>query len=224
MKFRNELKHYVNYSDYMALKKRLCAVARHDSNAGEDGTYKIRSLYFDNIYDRALKEKIDGINNREKFRIRYYNDDFSFIKLEKKSKINGKCYKKSIIITAEECKKIIQGNIQWMLKDERKLLGELYCKMIIQQLRPKTIIDYRREAYIYEPGNVRVTIDFDIKTGINRTDIFKKNIETINTGVNLMILEVKYDEFIPDIITDVVQIDGRKMTAFSKYAAGRIYG
>jgi len=80
---RHELKHHINYLDYVAIRNRLQVVAKQDANVGEDGTYQIRSLYFDNYQDKALREKIDGVNNREKFRIRYYNDDFSYIKLEK---------------------------------------------------------------------------------------------------------------------------------------------
>ncbi len=98
-KFRHELKHYINISDYFALKSRLKHIARLDRFAGSDGTYKIRSLYFDNPDNKALMEKINGINNREKFRIRFYNDDPSFIKLEKKSKVNGLCTKKAIDIS-----------------------------------------------------------------------------------------------------------------------------
>jgi hypothetical protein len=91
LKLRHELKHYINNFDYYALRSRLKAVARYDPHSGDDGKYRVRSLYFDNLNDKALREKIDGVNNREKFRIRYYNDDTSFIKLEKKSKINGLC-------------------------------------------------------------------------------------------------------------------------------------
>ena len=85
-KFRHEIKHYINLSDAMAIKKRLSLIADIDKNAKSDGKYKVRSLYFDTLDDKVLMEKISGINNREKFRIRYYNEDSKFIKLEKKVK------------------------------------------------------------------------------------------------------------------------------------------
>ena len=98
MKFRHEWKHEINYSDMLVLRHRLKAVARCDPNA-PNGRYFIRSMYFDTPYDKALKEKINGISRREKFRIRYYNGDTSFIRLEKKSKIDGLCGKQSASLT-----------------------------------------------------------------------------------------------------------------------------
>ncbi|KMT22378.1 polyphosphate polymerase domain-containing protein [Clostridium cylindrosporum] len=224
-KFRHELKHYINTSDYLGLKQRLKVITTPDPHTGFEGKYKIRSLYFDNINDKALKEKIYGINNREKFRIRYYNDDFSYIKLEKKSKINGLCNKVSERLTKEECEKIINGDLAWMRECMHPLVVELYAKMKYQQLRPKTVVDYIREPFIYKMGNVRITLDSNIRTGIYSRDLFNVSLPTISVDRNkVIILEVKYDEYIPDIIRDIVQVNNRKCTAFSKYAACRIYG
>lgn len=222
---RHELKHYINLADYFALIQRLKVITKSDPHAGDCGEYKIRSLYFDNIYDKVLNEKINGVNEREKFRIRYYNDDVSFIKLEKKSKINGLCYKESAIITKEECEKIISGDIEWMRQCYNKLLLEFYAKMKFQQLKPKTVVDYVREPFIYEAGNVRITIDKNIRTGIYSKDLFDKDLPTMVTDTEgIMILEVKYDEFLPEIIKSTIQIKDRSASAFSKYAACRIYG
>ncbi len=102
-KFRHEIKHFINISDYYVLKSRLSAVTKPDPHTGIDGSYKIRSLYFDNLQDKALREKIDGLDRREKFRIRYYDDDFSYVKLEKKSKIRGLCEKKTAPISKAQC-------------------------------------------------------------------------------------------------------------------------
>ena len=162
MKFRHEYKHQVNLADIYGLKTRLSAVAGHDSNCDADGTYFVKSLYFDNYMDKALREKIDGVNKREKFRIRYYGTDTSFIRLEKKSKINGLCNKVTCRITAEECKKIIDGDIDFMKDSEHELMRELYSKMKYQLLRPKCIVAYTRECFVYRCGNVRVTLDMNI--------------------------------------------------------------
>ena len=223
MKYRHEIKHEISYSDMLVLRTRLKAVMKADSHC-IDGKYEIRSLYFDNADDKALREKIDGVNIREKFRIRYYNGDTSFITLEKKGKLNGLCSKESVNITPEETQKIIDGDLLWMVNDERKLITELYSKMMSQGIRPKTIVDYTREPFVFSPGNVRVTLDYDIRTGLASTDIF--NTETVSASVDALpvILEVKWDEFLPDIIRDAVSLESRHSAAFSKYAQCRIYG
>ena len=146
-KFRHEIKHFINLSDSIVIRSRLKHIMNPDVFALEDGKYKIRSLYFDNLQNKALMEKINGVNNREKFRIRYYNNNTSLIKLEKKSKINSLCQKNSVIITEEECKMLLSGEIEWLLKSGNPLLIELYSKMNNQLLRPKTVVDYKREAY-----------------------------------------------------------------------------
>jgi SPX domain protein involved in polyphosphate accumulation len=189
-----------------------------------NGEYKIRSLYFDSPSDKALREKIDGVNIREKFRIRYYNSDTSFIVLEKKSKLNGLCSKDSCRITVDEAQKIVNGDINWLASDERELCVELFAKMITDGLRPKTIVDYTRNPFVYAPGNVRVTIDYNIRTGLNKTDFLNPDTITIPAGDSPVILEVKWDEFLPDIIKDAVGIPGRRVGAFSKYQQCRIYG
>jgi len=225
LKLRHELKHNINVSDYMALRQRLGAITKQDSHVDETGSYRIRSLYFDNFDDKALREKINGVNNREKFRIRYYNDNMDYIKLEKKCKINGLCSKSSARLTKEQCEGIIDGDIQWMRNSTDPLIAELYTKMNFQQLRPKTLVDYIREPYIYEPGNVRITIDSEIKTGLNSKELFDQNAVTMRThDQNIIILEVKYDEFLPEIIRSIVQVNNRQNSAFSKYAVCRVYG
>lgn len=102
MKFRHELKYAVHIADYYLLRNRIKFLMQADPNAGENGTYIIRSLYFDNPEDKALREKLDGVSKREKFRIRMYNGDEGFIRLEKKSKQNGLNSKESDIITKAE--------------------------------------------------------------------------------------------------------------------------
>lgn len=223
MNFRHEWKHEINYSDMLILRQRLKAVMKPDENA-VDGKYFIRSLYFDNISDKALREKIDGVNCREKFRIRYYNNDTSLIHLEKKSKINGLGNKQSANLSAEEAQKIVDGDLDWMIDCDRPLVQELYSKMMSQGLRPKTIVDYTREPFVFSAGNVRVTLDYDIRTGLYCTDFLNPDCITIPAGNAPIILEVKWDEFLPSVIRDIVQLESRHTAAFSKYAVCRIYG
>ena len=221
--YRHEIKHEITYSDLIAIRQGLRAVAHQDPHT-VDGKYFIRSLYFDNLSDKALREKIDGVNMREKFRIRYYNYDTSVIHLEKKSRHSGLGSKFSDDLTAEETQAIVDGRLDWMLESGRPLVQELYCKMRGQGLKPKTIVEYTREPYRYRPGNVRVTFDYDIRTGLQCTDFLNPDCVTIPAGDAGIILEVKWDEYLPDIIRDAVWMPGRRETAFSKYAQCRIYG
>ncbi len=223
MKYRHEWKHEINVSDAIAIRQRLRAIAKIDEHAS-DGKYFVRSIYFDNASDKALREKLDGINRREKFRLRYYNGDTSFIHLEKKSKLNGLGYKEQVELTEQETQQIIDSDIDWMKEDNRPLVQELYLKMKNQGLKPKTIVDYIREPFVYAPGNVRVTLDYDIRTGLQGTDFLNLDCITVPIKDAPIILEVKWDEYLPSVIRDAVQLDGRRTSAYSKYAACRIYG
>ena len=224
VRYRHEWKHEISRADLFAIRSRLRAVCEPDPHA-KDGKYFIRSLYFDNLYDKALREKIDGVNRREKFRIRYYNGDTSYIVLEKKSKLNGLGSKFSARLTADEARRILDGDTDWMAgAADRPLVQELYSRMRGEGLRPMTIVDYTREPFIYRPGNVRVTFDYDIRTALRRTDFLDPNCPTVPAGDAPILLEVKWDDFLPSIIRDAVQTPGRRVTAFSKYAQCRIYG
>lgn len=223
MKFRHEWKHEISYMDMLSLRSRLLTVMQLDNHA-MNGKYKIRSLYFDNLSDKALLEKIDGVNMREKFRIRYYNDDLSYILLEKKSKINGLCSKQQALISQEEVNHIADHESEWLTQSDQPLVKELGYKMQTEGLQPKTIVDYTREPFVYAPGNVRVTLDYNIRTGMTCTDFLNPDCIMIPAGDAPIILEVKWDEFLPSVIRDIVQIPGTHTSAFSKYAACRIYG
>lgn len=220
MNFRNECKHYVTEHELIGLRQRLLAVAQRDKYAGENGVYTIKSLYFDNCYDKALREKISGIEKREKFRIRYYNNDTSFIRLEKKSKISGMCLKQSAKLSYEQVISIINGDTQWMQYADDELICELWAKMQYQLLRPKNVVVYDREAFIYPPGNVRVTIDSNIRGSEIASNFFSKY-DTSLKLFTMKILEVKWDEFLPQIIRDIVQLNNVKTSSFSKYVAIR---
>ncbi len=225
LEYRHEYKLAINLMDYHALRQRIKAVANLDPNAGADGRYHIRSLYFDNDDDKALREKLYGLANREKFRIRIYNESSDLIRLEKKSKVSGLCNKQSVALTRVQAEQTLAGDIAWMPQTGNALLTEFYGKLCYQRLRPKTLVDYWREAYTYPYGNVRITFDSDIRTGGYSTGLFEGDIPTLSVcEPGLQLLEVKYDNFLPDIIRDVIQTNTRHTQAFSKYAACRIYG
>lgn len=221
--YRHEWKHEISVSDAVSVRQRMRAVAREDPH-GIDGKYEITSLYFDNLRDKALREKTDGVNMREKFRIRCYNQDMSFVRLEKKSKCNGLTAKESVILSVEETRKILVGEYGPTADNDGSLLTELYCKMKTEGLRPRTIVEYTREAFLYGAGNVRVTLDYNIRTGLQGTDFLNPDRVMIPAGEPVIIMEVKWDAFLPDIIRDALQLKGRRAGAFSKYAVCRIYG
>lgn len=223
MNFRHEWKIEITAADLMVLRSRLRVIMARDAHA-HDGRYFIRSLYFDSPTDRALREKIDGVDRREKFRLRYYNGDTGFIALEKKSKQNGLCSKQSAQITAGQAQAIADGDFSWMMESGVPLIQELYCKIRSEGLRPKTVVDYVREPFVYRPGNVRVTFDYGIRTGLMNTDFLDSFCVTVPAGEAPILMEVKWDAYLPDIIRDAIQLPGRRASAFSKYAQCRIYG
>ncbi len=225
LRYRHELKHYINLADCAVLQSKLRHIMKPDSHSNTEGNYLIRSLYFDTPDDKALMEKISGIGAREKFRIRFYNFDDSFIRLEKKIKVNNLCAKLSTPLTRKQCEDIMAGNIEWLKKSEKPLLHDLYHKIQHQQLKPKTVVDYLREAYVYNAGNVRVTIDKSVKTGLFNTQVFDKDLSTVETlDSRVAILEVKYDAFLPEVINDIIQLGERHKLSVSKYALCRMYG
>ncbi len=221
-KYRHEFKYFINAWDRELLSRRLGTVMKRDPHTMADGRYVIRSLYFDNYSDMAYFEKVNGVNPRAKFRIRIYNGDDSFISLEKKVKREEFTQKLQARITREECDKIVSGDIDWMLDDGRGVVAELYAQMRGQNLRPKTLVEYTRMPFIYEPADVRVTLDCDIRTGIFSNNLFDPT-PCVPTD-SFDVLEVKYNEFLPDIIRYLLNPVMRDRQSSSKYEICRQYG
>ena len=240
--YRHELKYKISYPDYLAMRSRLRPVMKADPHASAGGRYLVRSVYFDNLNDKALREKIDGVAKREKFRIRYYNDDLSYIVLEKKMKIGSLCLKCSAPITEEECRKILSGgrssvtdggrgslrngDLSFMKEHPQELVRELYAKMTYQQLRPRVLVSYTREPFIYPAGNVRVTFDSDIRTSLFHQEFLTKEAAGISATDEPqdVYLEVKFDAFLPEVVQDLIRVKGIRQHAFSKYSASRRFG
>lgn len=224
--YRHELKYVIGAAEHCALRRRLCRVMKKDEHAGGEGVYLIRSIYFDNAADKALREKVDGLQKREKFRIRYYNDDPSYIVLEKKMKYNDLCMKFDAELSKEECRALLSGRTAWMAAHPAGLVQELYCKMKHEQLRPRVLVSYVREPFVYGPGNVRVTFDTRITTSLFQTSFLtgpKRGVSATDSPGDV-VLEVKYDAFLPEIIGCLLQTEGLRRQAFSKYQACRRFG
>ncbi len=214
---RHELKFLITYADYYNLKASLCALLDHDENSVEDG-YLIRSLYFDDIHDSAYTDKESGKGRRRKHRIRIYNYSDSVIKYEIKDKYGDFISKISAPISREECVKMINTNFDFMIGSEHPTLRAGYIDAKCGILRPRVIVDYEREAFVCEEGNVRITFDKDVRAGIDSFDIFDSGIITVPTlQPGTLVLEVKYDDFLPNFIRkELKKVDKRPM-AISKY-------
>lgn len=224
-RFRHELKFEVDKAQYLVIRQRLRAICEPDPHTRDDGTYLIRSIYFDNVDNKALLEKVNGVSIREKFRIRYYNDSLDYITLEKKQKINDLCKKVECSLTKDEVCDILSGDTAFMKDHGASLVQELYSAMKTTGLRPKVLVSYKREPYIYGPGNVRVTFDSAIRTSMF-SDNFIKDIFDVSAtdDAGMMIMEVKFDDFLPDIIATAVNEGNIRQQSFSKYEACRRFG
>lgn len=222
MHWRHEWKHEISAMDALVIRQRMGVVGTLDPYA-RNGSYSIRSLYFDNLNDKALREKLDGVDCRQKWRIRLYNGDTSLIHLERKSKRHNLGSKDSCTLTIAEARSIVSGSTSWMSGDKRPLVRALATDMACQGMRPCTIVDYVREPFTYPAGNVKVTVDRNIRTGLFTKDFLDPHVPTVPIPGDPIILEVKRDEFLPSVVRDAVQLTGRRTSAFSKYAACRSY-
>lgn len=221
LQLRHERKHQISPEEDWVLSQRLKRLFHRDRHAGPDGVYQVTSLYFDTPYDRALREKLDGVDRREKFRLRYYGTDTSFIRLEKKVKIRDLCGKRSARLSREQAERLLKGEYAFLLHAGEPLFAELYSKIQGQGLAPRTIVCYDREAFLYGPGNVRVTLDRRVRSGLGSTEFLDTQGFRLPVLKNLTVLEVKYDAFLPDLVRAAVQVPGRQASACSKYAVCR---
>ncbi|WP_017473148.1 polyphosphate polymerase domain-containing protein [Amphibacillus jilinensis] len=222
---RLELKHAINERDCYLIRKNLQHIMEYDPHADQQGRYFIRSVYFDNFDQKVLTEKKEGYLKRDKYRVRLYNMDQSTLKLERKSKRNNVTKKDSAPLTAKEYQSMQCGDIEWMKADNRPLVRDLYTEMKLHQLKTMTVVDYIREVFIYPYGNVRITFDSQIKTSFRNTDIFNPNLPMVEAlDPQLVILEVKYDQYLPDVIKKLLQVNDRSIATYSKYHLSRMYG
>jgi len=219
---RHELKYYINYEVYYELRNRIKHILRPDPNMADDSGYLISSIYFDDMYGSAFSQKTAGTRFRKKFRIRSYGLDDSLIRLECKSKYNEFIAKSGAKITREEYDEILQGNYDRMLSRQDRVCKELACYHKTKLLKPVVVVEYLREAYIHPLGNVRITFDKDISASTGSLDMFSKEYRTSKILPDgLMVLEVKYDDYIPAFVLQAIQTSMTQRCAISKYVMCR---
>jgi len=218
LQLRHELKYHIDPTQYRIIRSRISALLSQDPHAGPDGRYHIRSLYFDDFKNTALFEKQAGIPRRKKYRMRIYDYSDAVIKLEKKIKLDQYIGKESIRITRQEADRILAGDVAFLAGSDKRLLRAFYIESRRNLLRPNVIVDYYREAYIHPMGNVRITFDIGLHTGLDCVALFDRDFFTMGAieepGV---ILEIKYDNFLPQAIQGMFPSTIRPRVSVGKF-------
>lgn len=222
-KFRHEFKYWCSQAQLSVLEGRLSALMKHDKHA-IDGQYSIRSMYFDNYNNRCFYENENGVSPREKYRIRIYNASSDRISLECKRKEGDKTYKTSCLLSINDYNQILNGGSFDNFNEKPEVLKKFLLLQRTQLFKPAVIVEYERTPYIYETGNVRITLDMNIRSSTDFSQFFSSDLftrEIMPKGQHL--LEVKYDELLPDYIRSVLEIGALQRTTFSKYYLCRKY-
>lgn len=218
LKFRHEMKYVISAAQMPLLKNRICSIMQQDAHAGVTGAYNIRSLYFDSYDNRCYYENENGTDPREKFRIRIYNHSTERITLECKRKERGKTLKTSCPLTLEQANRLIKGIAPASLDTIPPLLRRLSLKMQTELFRPVVIVEYDRTPMIYQSGNVRITFDTNISTSADIQSFFSDTLaKKPIMPAGRQLLEVKFDEYLPDFIYHSLNLSSLQQTAYSKY-------
>lgn len=224
--YRHEMKYIITEGEHRVLSARLKRTLKQDSFAAKNGgEYFIRSLYFDDPFDSAVQEKMMGVESRDKYRIRIYNLSDATIKLERKHKEGQYIKKDSVRLTRDECDAIVAGSYRCLIEKDDPFARFMYGVFASQQLRPKVLVDYTREPYVFPYEEVRVTFDKNIRTAMRCTDLFNPDAPTYPVWdlKNCMILEVKFNQSLPLYVQELVQVNAAQHTAASKYVFCRQY-
>lgn len=220
--WRNEIKYVCSEEELLQIEYSIRNICRLDSHAGENGRYRVRSLYFDDYQDTCFWENENGVAPRKKYRIRIYNENTDQIFMECKYKKRDMTRKDFCRITEIECANLMQGNA-WVLNGSQEPLSKYFCaEMALRVFVPKVIVQYERTPYIYPVGNIRITFDRNIAMSGRCKDFLKRDLTVrpvMSAGYH--VLEVKYNEIIPDFIYNALQVSDLRQTNFSKYYISR---
>lgn len=224
-KYRHELKYMVDERDIALIMSRIRGIMKADKYHPE-GKYRIRSVYFDDLYDSALMQNFNGISPRSKYRIRIYNESKETICLEQKIKNYDMTRKISCFLSPEECDYLLQGHGDKILSGkDKELLINLKLKILQNCFSPKVIVEYERTAFTYNEGNVRITFDKNLASSGYIDRFWEKELPKRPVMMNgKSIMEVKYDEFLPGFIRQAINTGKLERTTFSKYTLCRVYG
>ncbi|MCI9345360.1 MAG: polyphosphate polymerase domain-containing protein [Lachnospiraceae bacterium] len=215
--YRVEDKYNCSEAEMYMLQARMEAVLHADDHENSLEGYRIVSLYFDDLCDSCLHDTVDGVNRRVKYRIRIYNDSLDVIKLEVKSKKDNRILKRSKNITRAQMERLMRGDCieeEGSAEDPATLFN---LAIRTQGLRPRVIVAYERKAYVYEPGNVRITFDRNVRASGRVEDFGQKKISYEFLREYDKVLEVKYDAFMPDFLVQLLELGSMRQSAYSKY-------
>ena len=223
MTWRQEQKYIISGADRALVLSRLRASLQPDPYAVDDGLYRVRTLYFDDPFDSALFDSFSGAPEREKYRLRMYNSDPGFLRLEKKIKRCGGGQKPDVLLLPGECRRLLRGDYEFLREKPEPFAQAAYAAARAGGLIPRCVVDYTRAAFCHPAGNVRVTVDSDVRVSRN-TDAFFTDpftgVPALENGA--CVLEIKFDDVLPDFIPALLGIGDRPRTAMSKYAVGGI--
>ena len=217
---RHELKYFISPVQDQVLSRVLSHVLQPDPNGDEHNQYAIRSLYFDTVFNDALYDKLDGVQNRDKYRIRIYNYSDRVIKLECKTKITSLISKRSISIPRDLCEQLIAGDPTGLETTRSGLLNDMFREMTVRLLRPVVLVDYVREAYLHPAEEVRITFDRKLRSGLRSVDLFNPDVPTVPPFEHdETILEVKFNKSLPPYIRNLLNTycANAVSSAISKY-------
>ena len=216
-RYRHEWKYLIDTAQKELICQRLSPFLELDKHA-QNGGYMIRSLYFDDYFNTAYEEKDAGVLERKKYRIRIYNCSDSSIKLERKKKFGAYIFKESATLTRDEVYKILDGDYEFLLHSKYPLCREFYVECVSNVMRPRTIVDYDREPWILDAGTVRITFDMDVRAAVGSYDIFDDTLPALPVlEPGKCVMEVKYTEFLPRVVRDILPDRASEFTAVSKY-------
>lgn len=220
--FRKELKYVISEEVYLRIQGLLDSVMEPDK-FGVNGCYMVRSQYYDSISDRDLCDNLDGVMEKSKIRVRIYSPKDNVAKLEHKCKSGSDGIKKTVLITKEEALMMEQHKYDFLLEKEDELAWRLYTKMTEQVYFPKTIVEYDRTAYLYPASDVRITFDRNIRGSVNPYGIFEENpayVPLLDAGMG--VLEIKYNDFFPYALKQLLCGFDFSAEAYSKYSMSRL--
>ena len=219
---RNELKYYISNLEYHALVNRLKHILKPDAHSTPHKGYFIRSLYFDSHDDECLYEKLSGDIYRAKYRMRIYDTNTDIVKFEIKNKANNHIFKETATISKQSAYRIIDGDYSELLSYNNPVLNKIYKKFTHKQYKPKVVIDYTRDAFMFDFFNIRITFDKNLHSNNTDFDIFSDNLHTIPVILEQkQIMEIKYETVLPEYIHKSLQLDACERMAISKYTLGR---
>ncbi len=227
-KWRNEYKYMVNATQLSLLFHRASALMQRDIHASsftsDLASYNVRSVYFDDYDNTLFLQNEDGPDLRQKWRIRIYNHSSDKIFLEKKSRRSQKCLKKSCALTRKQCEDLLTGEALILRDSDSELLRDFVFKIQTVGLHPVVIVEYDRIPFVHPIGNVRVTLDCNVRASNRCEDFLKEQLPLrpiLPMGIH--VAEIKWDELLPDYIRQMVILSHLQKTKFSKFYLCRKY-